>query len=111
MERGPKLHRYTILATALSTSFANCTDGELRLMDGTVDSEGRVEICINNAWGAVCEAGFTREEATVVCRQLGLLQDEGMCNVLCVDVYIRRTQMRICLQEHINTLLVKENIV
>ena len=49
-------------------------------MGGNVETEGRVEICINNAWGSVCESGFTREEATVVCRQLGELQDEGMYN-------------------------------
>ena len=78
----PSYHCYTILAAALSTPFANCTDGELRLMDGTVETEGRVEVCINNAWGAVCEAGFSQEEATVACRQLGLLQDEGMMYIM-----------------------------
>ena len=60
-----------------STHFANCSDGELRLVGGTNESEGRVEICINNAWGAICDSGFTKEEAKVVCRQLGLLQIEG----------------------------------
>ena len=85
METGRKLHSCTVFLTALSTPFANCTDGDLRLMGGIVDTEGRVEICINRAWGSVCDAGFTREEATVVCRQLGQLQDEGMMDiVLCV---------------------------
>ena len=53
-------------------------------MGGNNGAEGRVEICINNAWGSVCESGFTREEATVVCRQLGLLQDEGKYNVVLI---------------------------
>ena len=36
-----------------------------------------MEICINNAWGTICDSGFTKEEAKVACRQLGLLQIEG----------------------------------
>ena len=39
--------------------------------------EGRVEICINNAWGTVCDTLFGREDATVVCRQLEGFQSEG----------------------------------
>ena len=65
----------------VSTPYANCTNGELRLVGGANESEGRVEICINNAWGAVCDSGFTKEEAKVVCRQLGLLQIEGSYEV------------------------------
>ncbi len=54
-----------------------CTDGELRLVNGSNQLEGKVEICINSAWGAVCDSSFTKEEATVVCRQLGILTSEG----------------------------------
>ena len=61
-----------------STQFSNCTDGDLRLEGGADHSEGRVEICINNAWGTICDSGFTKEEAKVVCRQLELLQIEGI---------------------------------
>ena len=66
-------------------------------MGGNERAEGRVEICINSAWGAVCEAGFTKEEATVVCRQLGELQNEGVYNV----PYQRRLEevhVRICIK-------------
>ena len=64
--------------TDISTPPGNCSQGELRLMGGENLVEGRVEICINNAWGTVCDNRFTRKEALVVCRQLGLLQTEGM---------------------------------
>ena len=30
-----------------------------------------MEICINNAWGTVCETDFGSQEATVICTQLG----------------------------------------
>ena len=39
--------------------------------------EGRVEICINNAWGTVCDTLFGREDAAVVCEQLEGFQREG----------------------------------
>ena len=66
------------MAIVASTLYTNCTDGQLRLVGGANSSEGRVEVCLNRAWGSVCEQGFTKEEATVVCRQLNLLQDESM---------------------------------
>ena len=66
------------VCTGTSTPASNCTDGALRLVGGTNPAEGRVEICINNAWGTVCDDGFTREDALVVCRQVGKLQIEGI---------------------------------
>jgi len=48
-----------------------CTTGELRLVGGIVPNEGRVEICMNNVWGTVCDDAWSRVDATVVCRQLG----------------------------------------
>ena len=74
-------YRNTFLYTCADASIPteNCTDGVLRLVGGTNPAEGRVEICINNAWGTVCDDGFTKAVALVVCRQLGKLQTEGTC--------------------------------
>ena len=48
-----------------------CEYGDLRLVDGTTDLEGRVEICINETWGTVCDGGWSTFDAIVACRQLG----------------------------------------
>ena len=62
------------------TEYSSCSDGDLRLVGGNTTKEGILEICMNNAWGSVCDSQgiFTRDEAKVACRQLGILQVEGL---------------------------------
>ena len=55
----------------ISLQLSGCTQGEVRLIGGANNLEGRVEICLNNEWGTVCDEMWDVTDATVVCRQLG----------------------------------------
>ena len=80
--------------TAVSTPSGNCSDGELRLVGGsdnvqTGTREGRVEICINNAWGTICNNLFRKQDAGVVCEQLeGFQRDGKFCIHMAFDMLI-----------------------
>ena len=52
----------------------NCTNGAIRLSGGRDQYEGRVEVCSNRLWGTVSRSRWDSNDATVACRQLGLLQ-------------------------------------
>ena len=65
-----------ILFTVFPIDIA-CADGDVRLMNGSDHTStfgvGRVEICYNNSYFAVCDDRWDILDAGVVCRQLGKL--------------------------------------
>ena len=65
--------KYNYLLTAVNTpvdQIASCTLGDLRLMNGTSDLEGRVEVCFGNLWGTICHNSWDNRDAGVICKQL-----------------------------------------
>jgi hypothetical protein len=43
----------------------------IRLLGGVSETEGRLQVKINQQWGTVCNYGWTVENAALVCQQLG----------------------------------------
>jgi len=58
-------------------------EGAVRLVDGVVPYQGRVEYCKNGRWASICNSQSWRwdsNDAAVVCRQLGY-PSEGLCTI------------------------------
>ena len=50
---------------------SSCTEGQVRLADGSTAYEGRVEVCHDRVWVAIYDSGWSYNNALVVCKQLG----------------------------------------
>ena len=83
------LVRTSLLCTQLNVNFnsftsiavvTGCTHGDVRLSLGVTSSDGVVEVCVNGAWGGLCQDRLSLNDANVVCRQLQL--PEGQLNEL-----------------------------
>ena len=54
-----------------AVSFEDCSNGDVRLTGGHSDSDGTVEVCYNKIWGLIEVSGWGKNDAIVICRQLG----------------------------------------
>ena len=71
------------------TTQSNCSDGHIRLVGSDSSNEGRVEVCVNQAWGTVCDHSWNSEDANVVCGQLGFLQRGIRLSILILHLIAR----------------------
>ena len=49
------------------------SNGEIRLVDGLSQYEGRVQMWWNSEWMTICSDGWDEQDAKVICSQLGYL--------------------------------------
>ena len=69
---------------SLFTTFIplGCTDGTIQLAGGPTSHQGRVEVCLSQEWGSVCDSNWTTADANVACRQLGFSRYSEWYNVI-----------------------------
>ena len=53
-------------------------EGDIRLVEGAHNWEGRVEIFWSGSWGTISDSSWTESDATVVCKQLQHSFGKGM---------------------------------
>ena len=67
----------TIACLVVESLGQNCSEGDVRLMNGT-EYSGRVELCENGTWGTICDRNWDHQDAQVVCNQLNLTHSENL---------------------------------
>lgn len=48
-----------------------CNNGDVRLVGGTSELEGSVEVCYNNYWGSVADGSWGTPDGNVACNRSG----------------------------------------
>ena len=54
----------------MSSASGSYREGDVRLVGGAFNWEGRVEIFLSGSWGTISDSSWTKNDANVICRQL-----------------------------------------
>ena len=69
----------------------DCSGESIRIVDGIIENEGRVELCVDGVWGSICDNGWDATDAHIVCTQLGHPELSILNGVYIVSVLLYRT--------------------
>ena len=64
-------------------------DGDVCLVGGSYQWEGRVEIYFSGTWGTITDSDWTNDDAQVVCRKLGHFKP-GAKVLLSIVIIVKR---------------------
>lgn len=77
----------TYYITDSGVSRDDCETGEIRLIGGASQNEGRLEICVNRLWGTVCGLNWDEKDTAVVCGDLGYqIQGKEIMNYIIIFI-------------------------
>ena len=74
------------ITTAFLTDDKAYREGDIRLVGGSYNWEGRVEIYWSGTWGAISDSSWTDDDASVVCRQLRHSDNGNFCCSYCSNI-------------------------
>ena len=98
-------------AISLQTAPAQpCQNGSVRLVNGNIEQEGRVEVCIGGIWGSMCASSWSNPSANgfVVCNQLGF---RGLSRETIKIIIIASSLLLICIFFQIHYCLTFPDLV
>ena len=95
------MKHYFYTCMRLMKYIIGCNDGEIRLVGGSTNLEGTVEICFGNLWGLIAESGWGDHDAAATCRQLRFLGEGKYIIVIVVLVMIAPQQALYHTETHI----------
>ena len=64
----------------------NCTNGDIRLYDGSSYKSELVEVCVNNIWGVICSSYWDYNDAKVVCHMLNYPSSSKYIHIIIVFI-------------------------
>ena len=58
-------------SVATDIFIAPCENGDIKLSGSSDPLQGRIEICMNQVWGTICDDFWDVNDVAVICQQLG----------------------------------------